>query len=197
MPFKVKDHYYHLAKKQNFLARSVFKLQEIDKRFKILKLDNRVLDLGYYPGSWIQHTSVQVGKTGLVIGVDIQEINKKLSSLKNVKLFKKDVFEMASPKDFGIDGLFDVVLSDMAPNTSGIKCLDQDRSHNLVEKIFIMLPQFLQIGGNLVVKVFDGHDVQVLLKEQKKNFKEWRYLRPKSTRSVSKEFFVIGKDFRP
>ena len=92
MTFKVKDHYFHKAKKENFLARSVYKLEEIDERFKIITKGNQIIDLGYHPGSWIQYTAEKIGKDGLVIGADIKEINNKLLNLSNVRLFKKDVF---------------------------------------------------------------------------------------------------------
>ena len=85
----------------------------------------------------------------------------------------------------------------MAPNTTGIKTVDQDRSLILVEMVFSLLPKFLKPNGNMVVKVFDSHQAQMFLKDQKKMFNEYHYLKPKSTRTVSKEFFVIGKGFRP
>ena len=87
MSFKVKDHFYKKAKQDKFLARSIYKLEEIDKKNKILKQGDRILDLGYYPGSWVQYSSKKVGEKGVVIGIDIQPINKKLSHLKNVTLF--------------------------------------------------------------------------------------------------------------
>lgn len=196
MTFKVKDHYFHKAKKENFLARSVYKLEEIDQRFKILKKNDKVIDLGYHPGSWIQYTSEKIGDEGIVIGCDIKEINQKLLNLKNVRLFNKDVLTIETMEELGISEQFDVVLSDMAPNTTGIRSVDQDRSLILVEMVFSLLPKFLKPGGNLVVKVFESNNAQVFLKEQKKRFEEFHYLRPKSVRSVSKEFFVIGKKFR-
>ena len=128
MSFKVKDHYYNKAKKDKFLARSIYKLEEIDKKHKVIKKADKVLDLGYYPGSWVQYTSGKVGELGKVIGIDIQPVNKKLSSLKNVSLFEKDIFEVSSLEDIGLKEPFDVVLSDMAPKTTGIKRVDQDRS---------------------------------------------------------------------
>ncbi len=197
MNFKVKDHFFHKAKKENFLARSVYKLEEIDERFKILKKDDQVIDLGYHPGSWIQYTSKKVGVNGTVIGADIRDINTKLSNLKNVRVYQKDVLEIQSMEELGVSSQFDVVLSDMAPNTTGIQSVDQARSLNLVEMVFFLLPKFLKPGGNVVVKVFESNDAQVFLREQKKHFSEFHYLRPESTRSVSKEYFVIGKNFRP
>ena len=197
MTFKVKDHYFHKAKKDNFLARSVYKLEEIDDRFKIINKGDQIIDLGYHQGSWIQYTSEKIGRDGIVIGADIKEVNNKLLNLTNVRLFKKDVFSIENMEELGVSDQFDVVLSDMAPNTTGIQSVDQTRSLNLVEMVFSLLPRFLKPGGNLVIKVFESHDAQVFLKEQKKHFEELHNLRPKSVRSVSKEYFVIGKNFRP
>ena len=195
--FKVKDHFFHKAKKDNFLARSVYKLEEIDERFKILGKGDQIIDLGYHPGSWIQYTSEKIGKEGLVIGSDIKEINNKLLNLSNVRLFQKDVFTIKDLAELGVSDQFDVVLSDMAPNTTGIQSVDQIRSLNLVEMVFSLLPLFLKPGGNLVIKVFESNDAQVFLKTQRKHFVDFHNLRPKSVRSVSKEYFVIGKSFRP
>lgn len=197
MSFKVRDHYFHKAKKENFLARSVYKLEEIDDRFKIIKKSDLVMDFGYHPGSWIQYTSTKIGPEGFVVGCDIRDINTKLLGLKNVRVYQKDILTIESMQELGVDGQFDVVLSDMAPNTTGVQSVDQARSLNLVEMVFFLLPKFLKPGGNVVVKVFESNDAQQFLKEQKKHFGEFHYLRPKSTRSVSKEFFVIGKNFRP
>ncbi len=194
--FKVKDHYFNKAKSENFLARSVYKLEEIDEKYKILRPGMQVVDFGYHPGSWIQYTSRVIGDDGLVVGIDIRELNKKLAGIKNVRVYEKDIFDIHDLTQLGVTGQFDVVLSDMAPNTTGIKSLDQDRSLNLVESVFGLLPKFLKPGGNFVIKVFDSQHAQNFLKDQKNLFKEFQYLKPKSTRSISKEFFVIGKNFK-
>lgn len=194
--FKVKDHYFNKAKSENYLARSIYKLEEIDQKYKILKPGMLVVDFGYHPGSWIQYTSKIVGDEGRVVGIDIREVNKKLSGIPNVRVYQKDIFDIQDLKHLDVDSQFDVVLSDMAPNTTGIKSVDQDRSLNLVESVFGLLPKFLKPGGNFVIKVFDSQNAQNYLKEQKNLFKEFHYLKPKSTRSISKEFFVIGKNFK-
>jgi len=195
MSFKVKDHYFKKAKKEKFLARSVYKLQEIDEKYKILKKGDKVVDFGYAPGSWTQYTTKKIAGNGLVVGIDIKPVTKQLMSIKNVRLFEKDIFEVSELSELGVDCQFNVVLSDMAPNTTGIKSVDQDRSLNLIEMVFQLLPKFLKPGGNMVIKVFDSHGAQVFLKEQKKLFESYKYLKPKSTRSISKEFFVIGKGY--
>jgi 23S rRNA (uridine2552-2'-O)-methyltransferase len=194
--FKVKDHYYDRAKKENFLARSVYKLQEIDKKYQVLRKGDKVVDLGYHPGSWIQYSTSLVGKEGKVVGIDLKPINKKLAHLKNLSLFEGDVFSIEQLGDLGVSSQFDTLLSDMAPSTTGIRSVDQDRSLGLVEKVFTLLPIFLKKGGNMVIKVFDGHDAQMYLKEERVKFESFQYLKPESTRRTSKEFFVIGKGYR-
>lgn len=196
MGFKVKDYYYKKAKSENFLARSVYKLEEIDQKYDLLGDCKSVLDLGYYPGSWTQYLAQKIDEDGKVVGIDIQEVNKKLSHLKNVTLFHKDINDVKGLEELGVEEKFDAVVSDMAPKTTGIKSVDQARSLQLVEMVFYHLPNFLKVGGNFVIKVFDGNDAQVFLKQQRKSFEEFNYLKPKSTRSVSKEFFVIGKGFK-
>jgi 23S rRNA (uridine2552-2'-O)-methyltransferase len=194
--FKVKDHYFDKAKRENYLARSIYKLEEIDQKYKVLKPGNLVVDFGYYPGSWIQYTSKIIGDEGRVVGIDIQEVNKQLSGVKNVRVYQKDIFNIADLSQLDVSEQFDVVLSDMAHSTTGIQSLDQIRSLNLVESVIGLLPKFLRPGGNFVIKVFDSQMAQNYLKEQKNRFNEFHYLKPKSTRSVSKEFFVIGKHFK-
>ena len=164
-------------------------------KYKIITEGDLVLDLGYYPGSWTQYASKAVGENGLVIGIDIQGVNRKLAHLKNVRVYDKDINDVKSLADFEIEKQFDCVISDMAPKTTGIKSVDQARSLDLVEMAMGHLEQFLKPNGNFVIKVFDGNDAQVFLKTQKKRFKDFQYLKPKSTRSVSKEFFAIGKGF--
>ncbi len=194
--FKVKDHYFNKAKQENYLARSIYKLEEIDQKYKVLKKGDLVVDFGYYPGSWIQYTSKVIGENGRVVGIDIQEVNKKLTGISNVRVYQKDIFNISNLTQLDVEDKFDVVLSDMAPSTTGVQSLDQIRSLNLVESVFGLLPQFLKVGGNFVIKVFDSQDAQNYLKDQKKRFSDFSYLKPKSTRSVSKEFFVIGKQFK-
>lgn len=195
MGFKVRDHYFNKAKKDNFLARSVYKLEEIDNKYKIISKGDTVLDLGYHPGSWMQYTSRKIGDEGKVVGIDIRDINPQIEVLKNATVYQKDINDVQSIEELGVSDKFDVVVSDMAPNTTGIKSVDQMRSLQLVEMVFYHLPNFLHNGGNFVIKVFDSHDAQVFLKEQRKLFKTYNFLKPKSTRSVSKEFFVIGTGF--
>jgi 23S rRNA (uridine2552-2'-O)-methyltransferase len=196
MTFKVKDHFYKKAKEENYLARSIYKLEEIDDKYKVLKVGDNVLDLGYYPGSWIQYTAKKIGPNGKVIGIDIKPVNNKLSSLKNVIVYEKDIFDINGPQDLAVTTYFDVVVSDMAPNTTGIKSVDQIKSLELVQKVIDILPKILKENGNFVIKVFESQEAQDYFKSIKDIFQKISFLRPKSTRSVSKEYFVIGEGYK-
>lgn len=194
--FEVQDHYFKKAKKENFLARSVYKLEEINLKHKVIKSGDKVIDLGYHPGSWIQYISKAIGASGFVTGIDIKPVNKKLASLKNVKLFEKDISTVKSIGDLDIVELVDVVVSDMAPNTTGVKSVDQARSLNLIEDIFNLLPVMLKKKGNLVFKGFASNDLDIFINQSKLHFNKTNIMRPKSTRSVSKEIFVIMLDYK-
>ena len=139
MGFKVKDHYFNKAKKDNYFARSVYKLEEIDKKHKVIKKGDYVMDFGYHPGSWTQYSAKKVGDEGRVVGIDIRDINTKLQAIPNVSVFQKDINDVKTLEELGVNEQFDVVISDMAPNTTGIKSVDQIRSLQLVEMCFYHL----------------------------------------------------------
>lgn len=196
MAFDVKDHFYHRAKQEDYLARSIYKLEEIDQKFKLLSKGMTVVDLGHYPGSWMQYTAKVIGPTGFVVGIDLQGVQPKLNMLPQVRQLAGDIFAIQGPKDLGLDRLVDVVLSDMAPNTTGLSNIDQIRSLELVEKVFELLPLLLKPKGSLVIKVFESQEAQNFFKQQRTHFGKIDFLRPKSTRKTSKEYFVIAKDFK-
>lgn len=194
--FKVQDHFFKKAKSENFLARSVYKLEEVDKKFKIFKKAKHVIDLGYHPGSWVQYASKKIPNDGKIIGIDIKPVNEKLIG-GNIDLYERDVFTVDDLRDLGLEAKVDVVLSDMAPNTSGVKSLDQIRSLELVEKIFNLFPVLLREGGRSVIKIFDSQEARVFIKERKGLFEKYAFYRPESTRTSSKEFFLVCIGHRP
>lgn len=192
--FKVKDHYFNKAKQENFVARSVYKLDEVDQKYKVIRSGDQVLDLGYYPGSWLQYTLRRVGEKGSITGIDLKEVNEKFK-FPNVNLLSMDMYELNTLEQLNRESRFNVLLSDMAPNTSGIKSVDQIRSLQLVERVFELCENFLITKGNLVVKVFDSQEARDFVKSQKKFFEEIHNFRPKSVRAPSKEYFVVAKGF--
>jgi len=125
------DHYTKLAKKENYPARSVYKLKEIDKKFSIFKNGQRVLDLGCAPGSWLKYAAQKAGKKGVVVGVDLKPV--RIETEENVTTIEGDIFEREILDCILENGHFDVVMSDMAPNTIGNKHADSARSVALAE----------------------------------------------------------------
>lgn len=197
MAYNPKDYFFHKAKKENYAARSVFKLEEIDDRFRILRPGQKVLDLGAAPGSWSQYTSKKVGPQGRVLGIDIQPI--KLT-LPNAVFITADMRELDLAKtmaEAGIAPPFDLVLSDMAPKTTGIRVTDQVRSVELCELALETAERFLKPGGHFVCKLFHSDEFEGFRAKLKAKFKRLEILRPKSTRKESKEIFFIAIQYAP
>jgi 23S rRNA (uridine2552-2'-O)-methyltransferase len=191
MTYKVHDHYFQKAKEQHYLARAVYKLEEIQKRYSILKARDRVLDLGAAPGSWIQLASGVVGGSGLVVGIDIKQIVHAFGN--RVVSIQGDIFDLEFVETALRDYLpFDVVLSDMAPATSGIKVADSARSALLFERAFEIARRTLRPGGTFLAKIFHGSEFHQLLTEVKKEFRRTRVIRPEATRKQSREIYILG-----
>jgi len=195
MTYAYQDHYFHRAKKEHFLARAVYKLEEIQKRYKLLKPGNRVLDLGAAPGSWLQLTSVIIGAKGLVVGIDIKSIDHSFPH--NVVLFQRDIFESGFVEELaGEYGPFDVVLSDMAPATSGIRVADSARSALLFEQALQVVRLLLRPNGHFLAKIFQGSDFHQLLPEVKKAFTSVKVVKPAASRKQSKEVYILAMGFK-
>jgi 23S rRNA (uridine2552-2'-O)-methyltransferase len=192
MTFKPKDHFFRKAKEQNFAARSVFKLEEIDQRFKLFHNGQKVLDLGASPGSWSQYASKKVGTSGKVLGIDLTLIELKLPNTQFVQADLRDINLENLMKEKGIEPPFDLVLSDMAPNTTGIRITDQARSFELCEIALEQARRWLKPGGHFVCKLFHSDDFIILKKEILKTFERFEAVKPESTRKISKEIFLVG-----
>jgi 23S rRNA (uridine2552-2'-O)-methyltransferase len=191
-----RDHYFNKAKRENYPARSVYKLQEINKRFKVLKPGAKILDLGAAPGSWTLFAAKVVGGKGRVLGVDLSATETEFPE--NVTFLVADAFSPSAEMAAAMDGLapFDVVLSDMAPKTTGIKFRDQAYSLELCEEAYAIARKVLAPGGSLVVKFFEGPDVKAYLDGLRKAFASVKTFKPKSSREESKEMFVIGLGYK-
>ncbi|MDK2921058.1 MAG: rRNA (uridine2552-2-O)-methyltransferase [Desulfonauticus sp.] len=186
------DYYFKKAKKEKYPARSVYKLQEIDKKFRLFKKGQKVLDLGACPGSWTLWASQKVGEKGLVVAVDLNPLSIELPGW--VQVFTCDATSPSEELQETLEkeGPFDLVISDMAPKTTGIKFADQARSYELALTALEVALNWLKKGGCFIVKIFAGPDVPEFLKETRKHFKSVKQVKPKSSRAESKEFFVVG-----
>ena len=196
MTYNPKDYYFHKAKSENYAARSVFTLQEIDERFKLLKSGYKVLDLGAAPGSWSQFASEKVGDQGRVLGIDIQQIRLTLPNSVFITADLHDINLEEIMKDHGITPPFDVILSDMAPKTTGIRITDQTRSLELCELALATAERFLRPRGSFVAKLFHSDEFEIFRKRLRERFGRVEVIRPKSTRKESKEIFFVCQLFQ-
>ena len=189
--YNPKDRFFHKAKAEGFVARSVYKLQEIDEKFKILKPGQTVLDLGSSPGSWSQYASQKIGY-GRILGVDLSPMSV---SLPNATFIEADLRDLNLEEIFierGFKPPFDVVMSDMMGKTTGIKSVDAVRSLELCELGLSVAQRFLKPGGTFVCKFFQSGEFGQLRAQIKKEFTRVEAIKPESTRSISKEIFLVG-----
>lgn len=196
MAYNPRDYFFKKAKEQNFAARSIFKLEEIDQRYKIIKKGDFILDLGASPGSWSQYCSKKIGPTGKILGIDLKDVNL---TLPNAFFYKSDIKNFSvgdKMKELGFPEKFDVVLSDMAPSTTGIRLTDQLRSLELCEMAFETATQHLKPGGHFVCKLFHSGEFESFRSKIKSSFEKIALLKPKSTRKESKEIFFICLSFQ-
>lgn len=191
-----RDHYFKRAKAENYPARSVYKLQELDAKFGLLKPGMKVLDLGAAPGSWTLFAAKKVGERGFVLALDIQDTEQQFPA--NVRFLVHDAFEDSPELLALMEPLlpFDFVMSDMAPRTTGHKFTDQARSLELCERARDVAARRLKPGGFLVVKIFEGPDAKGFQESLRPLFETVRVFKPKSSRAESKEIFMAGLGFR-
>jgi 23S rRNA (uridine2552-2'-O)-methyltransferase len=185
------DVFHRRAKQQGFVARSVFKLEEIDQKYHLLRRGGRVLDLGCKPGSWLQYAGGVVGPEGALVGIDRTPLEKPVPG---ARLLVGDVFAVTPEELRGELPGFDVVLSDMAPDTSGVRSLDQARSEGLFERALEIAELTLVKGGHFCGKLFQGPDWQRLLKRAREGFGEVRTIKPAGSRKESIEQYVVAKN---
>ena len=191
-----RDHYFLKAKQENYPARSVYKLQEIEAKFHLLFAGAHVLDLGACPGSWSLWAAKKVGKKGRVLAADLHTPSVEFPP--EVLFLKEDVFAIspAFAEQLQNLGPFDVVLSDMAPKTTGTRFTDQARSFDLAWQALDVAQSHLKAQGHCVVKIFMGPDVPKILARMRTLFDSVKTFKPKSSRAESKETFLIGLTFQ-
>lgn len=188
-PYKRPDHKTKEAKKMGFPARSVFKLEEIDRRARIVKPGDHVLDLGASPGSWAMYAAQKITTKGKLLAVDLKPLEVTLPAW--VTVIQGDALSLEN-QALSTYAPYDVVLSDMAPNTTGNRFTDQARSFDLFMRALAVATALLKPGGHFVGKIFMGEDFPLAREEVRKHFETERLIRPEGTRDVSYEIFVLG-----
>ena len=189
------DTYYKQAKSTGYRSRAVYKLLQINKKFRIFRTGDNVLDLGSAPGGWAQAALSLVGTSGVVVGIDLEPIR----SLEGVKFFigditDNDVIEVIKNKS-DLDK-FEIIISDAAPNISGNYSLDQANSIYLAEASMKIVLELLKPNGNFVVKIFEGEDFNEFFNYVKTIFRFCRKYSPQASRARSSEIYVVCKGFK-
>ena len=191
---QLNDPYVAEARRLGYRSRAAFKLIELDDRFRLLLPGRRVVDLGCAPGGWTQVAVERVGDRGIVVGVDLAET----APIAGAKFLHADVHDPAAVAAIRseLGGLADVVLSDMAPSTTGHAATDHVRIVALAEAAFAVASEILKPGGAFVGKVFQGGTEGPLLAQLKRAFSELRHAKPPASRAQSAETYVVAKGFR-
>jgi 23S rRNA (uridine2552-2'-O)-methyltransferase len=191
-----KDHYYKKAKEDGFRSRAAFKLEQLQTKYKLIKTGDRVLDLGCSPGGFLQVAAKAAGEKGRVVGVDLLPL-QPLHEYQHVYFILGDGRDPAVQSAIrdSIGSCADVVLSDMAPHTSGVKHADHARSVELARTAFTVALRFLKAGGSMLVKMFEGEELQSFQKEVEARFRRVDLHRPEATRKGSREIYIIARDF--
>ena len=189
------DHYSERAKKERYPARSVFKLKEAQKKFRLIKKGDRVLDLGCSPGSWLLYAAELAGKRGRVLGIDLKAILIQLppqaeTLTADIMTIDRSWFDKQK-----VGGRFNVVLSDMAPATTGNKGLDAARSFQLCQAALGIAEMVLKPGGSFICKIFQGEEFKEFSDIVRNRFKRHKIFKPLSSRKESKEIFIVGMGF--
>ncbi len=195
---KVSDYYSKKAKKDKYPARSIYKLEEVQKKHRFLRRGDSVLDLGCYPGSWSLYASEVVGNKGIVVGVDLQEADKyPRPGGAEIHWLCEDIRDPELIQALRrIRPAFKVLISDLAPKTTGNRWADHQKSIALVRRTLALAEMLLHDKGHYLCKVFQGEDYPAFFNEVKERFKMVKTIKPKSSRTESREVFVLGMGYK-
>ena len=191
-----RDPYFILSKKEGYRSRASYKLKQILDEYRVIRTGDVVLDIGCAPGGWLQVASEAAGETGLVIGVDIKEVEHlELDNAKTIVLnvFDEDFVERVLKES---ESRFDTILSDLSPNMSGIYELDHARQIEMVERVLELSRNLLKTGGSMVIKVFEGEGSEKVYRKVSRLFKFVKRFKPKASRKGSSEFYLVAKFFK-
>ena len=186
---KIKDYYFKKAKQDKYPARSVYKLEEIDNKCRLIKKDIKILDIGCSPGSWSQFMLKKIGR-GSILGIDIN--NSIRIEDTRFTFMPGNIFDIESARIQKYIQAFDLITSDASPNTTGDSFIDSQKSLNIVKRVFQIARDTLKPGGSVVAKVFQGRDLKAFVDGLKEDFSRVTLFKPKSSRKESREIFLIA-----
>ena len=190
------DYYWKKSKQEGYPARSVFKLREIQDKYRILTPGSRVLDLGASPGSWSLFILELLAGSGSVTGVDLKTPDPRLLSRRNFRFIQGDFRTEEVTNRILEAAPYDCIVSDAAPSTTGNRTLDTTRSLEIARRVIHMCRKALATGGNCLLKIFQGGEEKEILDEMRDLFSSSRAFKPKASRSDSMETYYLGIGFR-
>ena len=190
-----KDPYVKKARESHFRSRAVYKLQEINEKDKLIKPDYCVVDLGSSPGSWSQYLSSIIDSRGQIIAIDILPMEPIEQVFYISGDFTDEIIQKECLRQAGKKGA-DLVISDMAPNLTGIKVTDQSRNMALAELVYDFCTQILKPGGDLLVKLFEGEGTYEFRRFLQEKFSKVIVRKPKASRDQSREFYILARSYK-
>ncbi len=194
--YERKDHFHQRAKREGYRSRAAYKLLELDRSQRLLRKGQRVVDLGCWPGGWLQVASEAVGARGRVVGLDLAAIDPPLKNENVIALMGS----LAEPADIqavldALGGPADVLLSDAAPKLSGVKASDRAREEALLEAVEAAVPRLLAPRGALLLKILEGPEAQAIDRRLRRSFARARTVRPEASRRGSSERYLVARGY--
>ncbi|MGH0029134.1 MAG: SAM-dependent methyltransferase [Myxococcota bacterium] len=192
-----KDHFHQRAKQEGYRSRAAYKLLELCRGRRLLRRGDRVIDLGCWPGAWLQVAAEQVGKQGRVVGVDLAETEPLPNE--NVIALTGDLTQAPVVEALleALQGRADVLLCDAAPKLTGIRDTDRAREEELLLGVEAALPRLLAPGGRLLLKIMEGPEAQAIDKRLRRSFRQARALKPRASRKGTTERYLFGEGYQP
>ena len=196
--YQRKDGWHQRAKREGFRSRAAYKLSEIQQRHRLLRRGQRVVDLGCWPGGWLQVAARAVVRDGRVVGVDLTPLDEPLGE-PNVAVLHADLGEPEVARRIldALGGPADVVLSDAAPKLTGVRATDRAREQELLESIEALVPELLRPGGGLLLKILDGPEAQAVERRLRARFGRAKTVKPRASRKGSAERYLLARGFEP
>jgi 23S rRNA (uridine2552-2'-O)-methyltransferase len=189
------DHFTKMAREKGYPARSVFKLEEMQAKYHIIRKGDIILDIGAAPGSWSLYALKQIGKTGRVLGIDLEQMKLPEAYEAFFSFVRGDIFSETIIRVLIEQGPYTVILSDAAPSTTGDRIVDTARSFEITQQVFTIALEALAKKGNLVIKIFQGGDEKELYGRMIRSFSRVKAFKPRASKKASMELYYIGFGF--
>lgn len=195
--YERKDRFHQRAKREGFRSRAAYKLEEIQRSRRLLARGDRVIDLGCWPGGWLQVAARAVGPQGRVVGIDVAPLDAPLAEPNAVAL----TGDLSAPDTAqrlldALGGRAQVLLSDAAPKLTGLRDADRANEERLLEAIEALVPQLLAPGGALLLKILEGPEAQAIERRLRRNFASAKTVKPEASRQGSSERYLLALDYR-